>query len=393
MAAEKNSVFKQHYDRIAAVIVLILLLGSLLYLVMTGLQRRNEASAWNDNLTLSEPSKQQIQPMDLTKQEAAVDAASKVVPELQLALHAVEEANLCTPERRVLCVKCTKPIFWMAEKCTFADCKADQPKEKKIDLTQVDSDGDGLKDYEEKEYGLDPNDAADALADKDGDGFTNLEEHLAKTDLNDAKSHPSYRPFLAVKDFKGVKISFRAYDKTFRGYAKDEKGATLKDAAGKDVRLHFVTFAQVNDRGELSSKNVRVKEGEAIGNTGFRFVRYTDKESTKKLGANNQEFKINTSTVEIERIADGKQVMMTFYDTTFYTDDARKATWPGEPLVEQTAVITAEKDGAELVKPIAVSPGKAFTVKDESYSVVDIDAEKKTISLKENATKKVFKLK
>jgi hypothetical protein len=46
----------------------------------------------------------------------------------------------------------------------------------------VDSDHDGMPDWWEKKYGLDPNDPSDALLDKDGDGYTNIEEYLNGTD-------------------------------------------------------------------------------------------------------------------------------------------------------------------------------------------------------------------
>ncbi len=46
----------------------------------------------------------------------------------------------------------------------------------------VDSDGDGMPDWWEKKYGLDPNDPSDASKDADGDGYTNLEEYLNGTD-------------------------------------------------------------------------------------------------------------------------------------------------------------------------------------------------------------------
>ncbi len=47
---------------------------------------------------------------------------------------------------------------------------------------EVDTDGDGMPDWWEKKYGLDPNDPSDAAKDKDGDGYTNLEEYLNGTD-------------------------------------------------------------------------------------------------------------------------------------------------------------------------------------------------------------------
>ena len=45
-----------------------------------------------------------------------------------------------------------------------------------LDATDQDLDGDGLPDFWEEEYGLDPRDAADARADTDGDGLSNREE-------------------------------------------------------------------------------------------------------------------------------------------------------------------------------------------------------------------------
>jgi len=47
---------------------------------------------------------------------------------------------------------------------------------------QLDSDGDGMPDYWELRYDLNPNDPADRDEDPDGDGYTNYEEYLQGTD-------------------------------------------------------------------------------------------------------------------------------------------------------------------------------------------------------------------
>lgn len=50
------------------------------------------------------------------------------------------------------------------------------------DPANPDTDGDGMADGWEVQYGLDPLDPADAAEDPDGDGFTNLEEYQNGTD-------------------------------------------------------------------------------------------------------------------------------------------------------------------------------------------------------------------
>ncbi len=53
--------------------------------------------------------------------------------------------------------------------------------------TSVDSDSDGISFWNEKRYGLDPNDPADAVLDNDGDGLTNIAEiNIHRTNPNKA---------------------------------------------------------------------------------------------------------------------------------------------------------------------------------------------------------------
>ncbi|HOT52347.1 MAG TPA: thrombospondin type 3 repeat-containing protein, partial [Candidatus Hydrogenedentes bacterium] len=61
------------------------------------------------------------------------------------------------------------------------------------DPANADSDGDGIADGYEVEYGLNPLDPADADADSDGDGLTNLEEFWLRAD-----PHASASPYSTV---------------------------------------------------------------------------------------------------------------------------------------------------------------------------------------------------
>ncbi len=373
MANDRPSMIKQYYDRLAAVVVLIILLGSLLYLILAGLQRRKEAADYEGNLNQSEPLKVQLTPADTTASLAIVAEMNEPAQSRKLAVTDKASANLFTPERRVLCVKCMKPIPLEAETCVH--CKGEQPKEKKIDYSTVDSDNDGMTDLWETQYKLNPNDAADADADADNDGFTNLEEYQAKTDPTDPKAHPSYDTRLSLEKIEGVKLPFRAKNKM--------ELPTTKDEAGNTVRHFMVTFYAVDKDGVEGKTGLRVKDGDMIGQTGFKFIRYDEKSAQIKVGKFEQTRYINVSTIEVERESDKKQLTLVFRDEN-------NPQWPGDPLIEQKATINIDVPN---VKPVVVAPGDRFAVKGEMYTVKAIDAAKKTVSIEKNATKSLFELK
>lgn len=367
--------FLRHYDRLAAVTALALLMVSLVFLVWKGVNLRQEVQDYNADLDAGQPSKAQLTSVDTAADLALIAAIDKPTVSALLAQQTdLQLANLATPERRLLCVKCAKPIAWGAVNCTF--CSAEQPKEVKIDLTALDTDGDGISDVEEVKLGLNPQDPNDVDEDADKDGFTNIEEYQAKTDMKDPKSHPGYETRIAVASIQGTKLKIRATNKM--------QLPSTKTADGKVVPHHRVTFIEVNDEGNGIGKAIDVKDGETIGKTGFVFVRYNEKPKVEiRIGKHKQLRMIDVSEVDLKRVSDGKEI-----STVIWTTDNPQ--WPGDPLLEQRATLEFDVPN---VKPVDVAAGETFSVKGEKYTVLSVNAEKKVVRIKKNANNQEFELK
>lgn len=374
MAANLPPILRQ-YDRLAAVAVLAVLLISLLYLIFAGLKQTEEVQKYEGAVALRQPKNAQLKPADTTESLKVLEAVATPPKTALLTVRNDPDApNLCTPERRLLCVACAKPIAWESTACPF--CKTTQPTEKKLDLSTIDTDGDGMPDQWEIKHKLNPNDPADGEADTDQDGFTNLEEYAAQTDPTDPASHPGYETRMSLSGIEGTKLLVRAIDRM--------ELPSTKDAEGKTVRHFKVTFVSVKEDGTDGTTPVFVNEGMPIGKSGFKLVRYND--LPKKLitvGEKKQQRYVNVSTVELERVADGKKV------TTIFKDSGNPE-WPGDPLLEQKATISID---LPEVKPVTVAPGETFAVKKERFTVLSVDAEKKVVRIEKNADKKTFDLK
>jgi hypothetical protein len=173
-----SSWFSQNYDKLILVVVLILLMGSALFLVWQigrGQKILTEAR-WEQ----PEGSMKGVQPLDM-----------KAYDELQTTLSRPFQISqtvtrLMVSEVRVSCISCGKPIPYNAAKCSF--CGTAQPVI--INPKDIDSDGDGMPDVFEKAHALNAINHEDATLDMDGDGFSNLEEFLANTELNDPTKSP-----------------------------------------------------------------------------------------------------------------------------------------------------------------------------------------------------------
>lgn len=234
----------------------------------------------------------------LVVDEAPYSARAKMYQEPGRILEpAADRGSYLASETRVFCqqgdpadkrVACARPIPFGLEKCPY--CGVVQPKEEK---PLLDTDGDGMPDEWEVQYGLDPKDPADANKDKDEDGFTNLEEFLAKTDPTDSASHPDYLDFLKIEP--PLKQTFMPF------YFVSAREVP----AG--VKLDFKDPARTKeyDRGIYS-----VLVGEAIGKTGYVLKKYDHKVKKIPIKGSNVSREKDVSEALVERVADGKKITL-----------------------------------------------------------------------------------
>ncbi len=249
-----------YYDKIIALMVLLVLLVSLLILLVrigTDQAEHERFKHEIESLTAAHP---QPDPLDLAIFE---NARRKLHQPFQLTPW---ERLVATPERRVHCVNCVRPIPFDAEICSF--CAHVQPDE---DAPPSDA--------WEAEHGINPRDPSVMNADIDGDGFTVIEEYIFNTDPNDPQSHPPpwvrlrlaqivSEPFemLFMGRVRGTRrthyqINMRADGRTFMvEMGEDVEGFTLADfeerfdGEGYDRRdVSVLTL----ERGDVEIKLVR----------------------------------------------------------------------------------------------------------------------------------------
>ncbi len=345
----------RHYDKIVAVLVLVLLAVSLYYLTSAGAERRRSETAFEGELSRRKPQAAVMPAMDMGEYE---DALKQIRTPFQLPpSDDAQRAGFLTPERRVACVSgpCQKPIPFEAAVCPF--CEAPQPALVKAPQGDgIDTDRDGIPDKLENALGLNPQDPSDAKGDLDGDGFTNVEEYQAKTDPKDAKSHPSIVNLLRVKELRGKRLPL-----VFSAVNTMPDGNQLVfNLAGPNPRTFWV------------------REGQPIGETDYVAGRATVKfEERPNPLTPGIPMKVDVSTTTVKRKSDGKELTLKVNERGMVTD------------IE--AVFTLPLDGTE----VSALEGGTFKLREETYRVESVDNTKTEAvirNVKTDETKVVRKL-
>ncbi|MEI8139353.1 MAG: Amuc_1099 family pilus-like system protein [bacterium] len=194
-----NSFFQKNYDRLIAAVVLMALLASLVFLAVQAKVQKTGQQEFDSKLAGLTPKFAKAAPADKTIFRDALTAIANPFQAEEWM-----QDLLLTPELRVRCVVCERPIPYAATNCTFKACGVEQPTEK---VHLDDSNSNRIPDEWEKKYSFFSMTSDEMTVDHDNDGFTSREEYDWKTDPRDTGSHP---PYLAKVRVSGIKpIPFR----------------------------------------------------------------------------------------------------------------------------------------------------------------------------------------
>lgn len=204
--------FRNHYDKLIALIVLLGLLVSLGYLavragIMTG--DKKEFDKWLTTIPIRNPNVATVSTEALQKGKAQVENP------FQVANGEWGNDRLLVPEPRIQCSdpRCRKPIPYSATNCPFCLTVVAYIDPGQRDA-EKDQDGDGIPDGRETQFGLDPQDASDADKDPDDDGYTSRMECNADTmglsdkptDPKNATNHPPWEASLRLAGIRSVPV-------------------------------------------------------------------------------------------------------------------------------------------------------------------------------------------
>lgn len=333
--------FKSHWDKIAALSGVAVLLGVIVFnVVLSSDDSEGSIVSGGAARARNDDSKNNISALEAVFGRVSRPESLSEIPDDKKSFLASEFRVSCSsPEGK----GCGRPIPDGLKVCPHKDCLVKQSADVKV---VVDADEDGLLDDYERKFGLDPA-VADADADKDGDGFSNMEEFKANTNPSDSLSHPSYLDYIAMA--APLKQEFSTLQ--FTGTSP----------LGDDFRYYFKQPGRQNevDRGNLMA----IKGGEISNevsnkkdqyNAGYIVVGF-EKKTVYRTLAGGMKLPKDVSEVALKRVSDGKVIKFVI----------------GAPKTPTDVQATLSCDRAG-VGSITVVEGQKFKIKDEEFTVVKI---------------------
>jgi len=343
--------FKNQYDKLLAIIVLLGLLGSLLFLALRIGFMKNTTEKISIRIDGVRPKHEKATVVDTLEYE---QAERTIRNPFQLPVWT--NSLLFVPETRVWCygrigqAQCRQPMAFDATNCPFCLFVPPPPPPPPEDM-----DKDGIKDVWETKYGLDPTDPSDASFDPDGDKFTNREEFIEDTDPTDRDDSPDIVVKLRVRrvDVKILSLRFDGKVKLAEGKYKFQINHRIP---GRRRRTYFVRL------------------GEEVDETGFVVEKYEEKIEKVKhptLGWTP----VDSSVLTLRR--DDKVFELVYKQP--------------KPWQESSALLYLDWESEDGTQPeYGVKMGTEFELEGSKYTVIGIDSEKQTVVIKRASDGKQF---
>ncbi len=223
--------------------------------------------------------------------------------------------NAFTPSVRVICMNPDDDTLISPDAIICPYCGFKQ--EDRTD--ELDTDEDGIPDYKELEWGMNPNDPNDVLLDQDSDGIPTIVEFKAGFSPVDASSHPPLIDYLRLGEVVESSIEFE-----LRGIAKLGEKHTMQ--------LHWKYPDEQRGHTEY------IKEGASFGrNKEFTFESYTPKRTLKDgkyVDESKGVIRVGSRKLEIYREGPGNKGKITESTATLFLVQGPE--WEEEVRVNET---------------------------------------------------------
>lgn len=334
---------KEHYDKVLALAVLLMLVCSVVLLVVNvRTMQRDEVkfNGWLKGLSPAHPHADKVDPSPYESANEALRAPFLL--SLPGSAGATNVPWMFVPETRFNCRECRLPIPMLSEICPF--CKT---AVKAVVEESLDNDSDGMPTVWERQFALDPFDAADAQKDLDDDGYTNLEEFTANTDPTDPKSRPAAVERLQLTGISGTQFALR-----FNSRIRTQSG-------GYKFGLNYKL-----PNGQIKTDFVEL--GELVA--GFKVEKYEDKQR-------------EPATPPAIGVVDRSEL------TLLASKGDAITLVIGQPVqyVELTAHLSLTLRGS--VETYKVRKGDTFELDGRKYTVIDIDAKGQLVIITEEQSR------
>ncbi|MBW7909116.1 MAG: hypothetical protein H3C50_09410 [Kiritimatiellae bacterium] len=240
-----GSWFEQNYDKLALVVILVILLLSALLLVLKiGGERKEFDARYSQETSMVGAI---AKPLDVS---LVSNLLSRLSNPFQVQL---VNRSFMVGEERVASIPSGAPIPFKATVDPFNG--TEQPS---VDY-DPDSDGDGIPDKAEAQIGLNPADPTDARADLDGDGYSNLEEYQAGTDPRDPASFPPPAAKLRL-----VRTVVNPFKLRFLGISRLPDGDRYQLNLRTLERTYFARVGEVVEGFKVLSYDDKATEGPTL---------------------------------------------------------------------------------------------------------------------------------